>query len=112
MTLSSLVLGMSMAAADQIEVTVVYAFPDVQTLVRVVVASDATVLTALNASGLLQRFSEIGSEPACAIYGEVAQLTRKLSNGDRVEILRPLLIDPKEGRRRAASAQRPSRSRR
>lgn len=101
-----------MAAVDQIEVTVVYALRDVQTVVRVVVASDATVLTALDASGLLQRFSEIGSAPACAIYGEAAQLCRKLRNGDRVEILRPLLIDPKEGRRRAASSQARSRTRR
>ena len=101
-----------MDAPDQIEVMVVYALRDVQTLVRVVVPPEATVLTALDASGLLRRFPELGGTPACAVFGEAAELSRKLRNGDRVEILRPLLIDPKEGRRRAASAQTANRSRR
>lgn len=96
-------LETSMAEADSIQVSVVYALRDAQTLVRVPIASGATVLEALEASGLLRKFPEIGNAPACAIYGEAAPLTRQLRDGDRVEILRPLLIDPKEGRRRAAS---------
>ena len=101
-----------MAEVDCIDVTVVYALRDSQTLVRVNMASSATVLEALEASGLLRRFPEIGNAPACAIYGEAAQLTRQLRDGDRVEILRPLRIDPKEGRRRAASSQATHRTRR
>lgn len=101
-----------MAEADPIEVSIVYALRDVQTIVRVPLASGATVLEALNVSGLLRKFPPIGNAPACAIYGEVAPLTRQLKDGDRVEILRPLLIDPKEGRRRAASSQVTSRTRR
>lgn len=100
-----------MAASDQIEVTVVYALPDTQAMVRVEIARDATVLAALAASGLLDKFPEIGNTPACAIFGEAAELSRTLRDGDRVEILRPLLIDPKEGRRRAAS-RTPNRTRR
>lgn len=104
--------AMSMAASDRIDVSVVYALRDAQTLVRVSLPSDATVRSALEASGLLRKFPEIGPSPACAIYGESAELTRPLRNGDRVEILRPLLVDPKEGRRRAASVQTSNRTRR
>lgn len=105
-------LVMSMDVPDRIEVTVVYALREVQTLVRVVVSPEATVLTALEVSDLLRKFPEMGSTPVCAIFGEAVELSRKLRNGDRVEILRPLLIDPKEGRRRAASAQTTNRGRR
>jgi putative ubiquitin-RnfH superfamily antitoxin RatB of RatAB toxin-antitoxin module len=101
-----------MAASDEIEVTVVYALPHCQALVRLVVPSEATAHTALVASGLLRKFPEIGDTPACAIFGQAVELTRKLRSGDRVEILRPLLIDPKEGRRRAASRTKPNRNRR
>jgi uncharacterized protein len=93
-------------------VTVVNALRERQTLVRVVVPPEATVRTALDASGLLKKFPEMGSAPACAVFGEAVELSRKLRKGDRVEILRPLLIDPKEGRRRAASAQTTNRGRR
>ena len=39
---------------------------------------------------------------AVAIYGVVVQPTRLLEDGDRLELLRPLLADPKENRRRRA----------
>jgi putative ubiquitin-RnfH superfamily antitoxin RatB of RatAB toxin-antitoxin module len=58
-------------------------------------------------SGLARRCAEIATLPlACAIYGRVVALTHELRAGDRVEILRPLLVDPKEQRRQAAARAR------
>lgn len=95
-----------MAEAELISVAVVYALPDRQTIVNVRVPSDATVEDAVRASGLLEQFTEIARPPKCAIYGRAVDLAVRLRAGDRVEILRPLAIDPKEGRRRAAAQGR------
>ncbi|WP_454260403.1 RnfH family protein [Pseudoxanthomonas mexicana] len=54
----------------------------------------ATVGDALAASG----FADAG-HPAVAVHGVIATLDTLLNDNDRVEVLRPLLIDPKEARR-------------
>lgn len=41
--------------------------------------------------------------PALAVFGERATPATRLVDGDRVEVLRPLLVDPKEARRRRAA---------
>ena len=41
-----------------------------------------------------------------AIFGQLAEATTRLSEGDRVELLRPLQLDPKEARRRRAEARK------
>lgn len=43
--------------------------------------------------------------PAVAVHGVVARAEQLLQDGDRVELLRPLLADPKDNRRRRAKAQ-------
>jgi uncharacterized protein len=95
-----------MPDSERIEVSVIYALPNDQIIVRVLIAPGASVADAVRACGLLPSISPSGEVPRCAIFGEVVEPTRTLKQGDRVEILRPLLIDPKEGRRRAASAAR------
>jgi len=60
----------------------------------------ATVRDALNRSGLLQRFAEIDPvAPRAGIWGKLRGLDDALRESDRVEIYRPLLVDPKEARR-------------
>jgi hypothetical protein len=60
----------------------------------------STALDAIRASGVLQRPSAIDlSTQAIGIWGRVAALDAILSEGDRVEVYRPLAIDPKEARR-------------
>jgi putative ubiquitin-RnfH superfamily antitoxin RatB of RatAB toxin-antitoxin module len=84
-------------------VWVVYALPDRQPVQELELPESATVAEAVARSGLLQRFPEIGSRPlACAIYGRAVAESQVLRADDRVEILRPLQVDPKESRRRAA----------
>lgn len=88
-------------------VWVVYALPDRQALQEVELPESATVADAVARSGLLQQFPEIGTRPlACAIYGRAVAESHSLRADDRVEILRPLQVDPKESRRRAAARGR------
>jgi len=93
----------------RIPVSVVYALPDRQVTVELSVPPGTSVADAVVKSGLTQRFAEIGTRPlACAVYGRAVALTYALRAGDRVEILRPLLVDPKEQRRQAAARGRRS----
>jgi putative ubiquitin-RnfH superfamily antitoxin RatB of RatAB toxin-antitoxin module len=90
-----------------VRICVVYALPDRQALREVELPDSATVADAVARSGLLEQFPEIGSRPlACAIYGRAVADSQMLRAGDRVEILRPLLVDPNERRRRAAARGR------
>jgi putative ubiquitin-RnfH superfamily antitoxin RatB of RatAB toxin-antitoxin module len=93
-----------------VRVSVVYALPDRQALRELELPDSATVAEAVARSGLLEQFPEIRSTPlACAIYGRAVVDSQVLRAGDRVEILRPLRVDPKESRRRAAARGRTSR---
>jgi len=94
-------------APARLRITVVYALPTQQPIVELLLPAGSTVLTAVERSGLRERFEELRQRPLnCAIYSRAVPLSTILSDGDRVEILRPLLIDPKESRRRAAQAAR------
>ncbi|WP_285417861.1 RnfH family protein [Pseudomonas sp. efr-133-TYG-5] len=91
-----------------IEVEVVYAAVDRQVLRTVSVAEGSTVRAALLASGIGSEFPELDLS-ACplGIFGKVIADAdvRPIQDGDRIEIYRPLLADPKEVRRlRAARA--------
>jgi uncharacterized protein len=57
----------------------------------------ATVVEAIAAAGLTP-----GEYAGVAVYGDLATDDQRLQDGDRVELLRPLTIDPKEARRRRA----------
>ncbi len=59
--------------------------------------ADATVADALAASGFAD-----AEHAAVAVHGVNATSATVLNEGDRVEVLRPLLIDPKDARRRRA----------
>lgn len=90
-----------------IRVSVVYALAQRQSIVDLVVPRGTTVETAVQQSGLLRRFPEIAGQPLnFAIFSRVVLASDALAEGDRIEILRPLLIDPKESRRQAADRAR------
>jgi uncharacterized protein len=91
----------------------VYALPERQEIADVALEPGMTVQMAVERSGLLARFPSAAAAPlVCAIFGQAAAPTREVRAGDRIEILRPLLIDPKESRRRAARAQKAATRRR
>jgi uncharacterized protein len=77
--------------------------PGVAVEVEVEVGAGSSALEAIRASGLLERFAEIDiSTQSVGIWGRRCALGATLKVGDRVEIYRPLSLDPMEARRRRA----------
>ncbi len=88
-----------------IEVEVVYALANRQVLRRVRLPQGGRVADAIEASGLAAEFPEIGSAPV-GIFGVKADRAALLRDRDRVEIYRPLRLDPKDIRRLRAAGRR------
>ena len=83
--------------------TVAYALPDRQTLLTLEVEPGCTLEAALRRSGLLERHPEIDlARQAVGVCGRVRALSTVLKAGDRVEVYRPRLADPKALRRSRA----------
>lgn len=82
------------------KVTVAYATATAQHLLVVDLADGATVADAVDASGLLTLEPDVQPESArIGIWNRLCRLDTRLREGDRVEIYRPLQVDPKEARR-------------
>lgn len=87
-----------------INVEVVYALPDEQTLLSLTVADGASVKDAIEQSGILQQFPDLDIEQMkIGLFGKQTTLSQQLREKDRVEIYRPLIADPKEVRKRRAA---------
>jgi hypothetical protein len=85
-------------------IEVAYAKPEEQALLSLEMAEGACVGQAIRDSGILRRFPEIDlAAHAVGIFGKVCRLEQTLHDGDRVEIYRPLLADPREARRNRAA---------
>jgi uncharacterized protein len=94
-----------------IVVEVVYAqSPERQVLRSLRLAEGASAAEALAASGLFEACPELRqSEPQIGIHGRLIERDTALRDGDRVEIYRPLEVDPKEARRSRAEERRRAR---
>ncbi|HDG1709450.1 TPA: RnfH family protein [Kluyvera ascorbata] len=89
--------------SGKIAVEVAYALPQKQYLQRVTLDEGATVEQAIQASGLLTLRDDIDlAKNKVGIYSRPAKLDDVVHDGDRVEIYRPLIADPKELRRQRA----------
>lgn len=89
---------------ESINVEVAYALPEKQLIRTVNVEAGTTIGAAIVQSGIMMDFPDLDLENAkVGIFGKVAAMTTVLSNGDRVEIYRPLIADPKEVRRKRAA---------
>lgn len=96
-----------MEKSELLRIRVIYALPDQQVTVDLQLPHGTLLSEAVTRSGLLQKFPEAAASPlSCAIFGRAVPLTYELRDGDRIEILRPLLIDPKQSRREAAQRSR------
>ena len=94
-----------MSNGETIMVEVAYALPHKQAILEVEVPVGTTVLEAARRSGITGKFEGIDLENATfGIFGHIVAPKQVLRAGDRVEIYRPLLADPKEVRK--ARAQR------
>jgi putative ubiquitin-RnfH superfamily antitoxin RatB of RatAB toxin-antitoxin module len=93
---------------SEIAVSVVYALPDRGTQIELRLPSGATVADAIQRSGLAGLHPEVDTlRCPVGIFGRRVQRYRVLADGDRVELYRPLLADPKDARRHRAR-RRPS----
>lgn len=104
---------MGKSLAEPIRVTVVYARPQRQWSQPVQLPSGATVQMAVERSGLLKAIPDLRLETIeVGIFHRRCGLDALLRDGDRVEIYRPLQLDPMEARRmRAKSSKVRSRTR-
>jgi uncharacterized protein len=85
-------------------VEVAYAKASRQEVVEVALPPGATVEQAIRASGVLERFPDIDlARQRVGVFGEQVQLRDPVRDGDRVEIYRPLIADPKDARRARAA---------
>jgi hypothetical protein len=85
--------------AGQARVAVVYALPEVQTLIEVPYHDGMTAAEAVDASGITARVPAIAGQPlVLGIHGVEVGPTQQLAPGDRVEICRPLVADPRRMR--------------
>ncbi len=94
--------------SEKISVEVAYALPDAQRIERLDVEAGTTAMEAVQLSGIDQHFEDLvlGDALTLGVFGKAVQASHVLSSGERVEIYRPLLIDPKEVRKqRAAKAK-------
>lgn len=90
-------------------VEVVYALPDSQYVFTVDLdnLSNHTILDVINKSGVLEYHPEINLEyNKVGIFAELKNLNDLVKAGDRIEIYRPLAIDPLEARRLRAQRQK------
>ena len=90
----------------RLSVEVVYATRDTQEIVRLTLEPGACAIDAVRLSGLQKRHPGTDLlEPKVGIFGIRIPLDTLLKDGDRVEVYRPLQIDPKEERRNKAAAR-------
>ncbi|MBL8473094.1 MAG: RnfH family protein [Rhodocyclaceae bacterium] len=93
---------------EHLDVQVVFALPQRQEVVELELPSGTTVAQAVESSGLLQKYPEISlARNKLGIFGKIAKGDTVLRQGDRVEIYRPLIADPKEVRRQRAAEGKP-----
>jgi hypothetical protein len=91
---------------EHINIEVVLAMPEQQELVTVVLEAGSTLADAITRSGILDRFDGFEPDPKqVGIFGQRVAIDQVLADGDRVEIYRPLIADPKEVRRQRALRQ-------
>ncbi|MEO8599755.1 MAG: RnfH family protein [bacterium] len=87
----------------QLQVQVCYAKPEIQLLRDLSVPPGTSLQAAIVQSGILDDMPEIDLMSCrVGIYAKLKTLDAILRDGDRIEIYRPLIADPKESRRRRA----------
>ena len=89
-----------------LRVTVAYCAPGIEDISQVAVPLGATVRDAIEASQIYMRRPELKDFVDPGIWGRRCSPDQALADGDRVELYRPLIIDPMEGRRARADLRR------
>jgi len=91
----------SESEAEIIIVEVAYALKNKQLILELDAEKGVTAEQAILQSGILEQFPEIDlTKSKIGIFGKLSKASTELKAGDRVEIYRPLIADPKEVRRK------------
>jgi putative ubiquitin-RnfH superfamily antitoxin RatB of RatAB toxin-antitoxin module len=93
---------------DTIKVEVIYALPDRQLVIPLQVKKGTSMFDAAVQSGIASRFEGLDLEAApMGVFGKAERKPREriLEDGERVEIYRPLIADPKDARKKRAAAK-------
>jgi uncharacterized protein len=99
---------MSTENVELFEVEVAYAKPETQVILAVKVERGATVEDAIKLSGILHNFPEIDlTANKVGVFGKLSKLNAPVKAGDRIEIYRHLIADPKEVRKQRAAQGKP-----
>lgn len=96
-----------MLISMMISIEVAFALPDKQIIIPIQVKVGTTVRVAIEQSGILKQCADINlSTMSVGIFSHKVALDTMVNAGDRIEIYRPLLIDPKQARRKRAARQK------
>lgn len=94
-----------------IEIEVAYATPITQRILVVKLEEGSTIEQAIVQSGILSLFPEIDlTKQKVGVFSQQKSLNDIVRQGDRVEVYRPLTIDPKEARRKRVKKISPRQS--
>lgn len=88
--------------ASDLSIEVVYVTPDRVFHKNLTMPVGSCVQEAIECSDLYAEFPETLDSSQVGIYGKVVPLSQQLREGDRVEVYRDLIFDPKEARRMRA----------
>ena len=92
---------------DEILVEVAYALPEEQIIISIKVPTKFNVKQAIEESGIQKKLPDIDlSKNKVGIFGKQTTLNHLLNDRDRIEIYRPLILDPKEMRRKRAATKK------
>lgn len=100
-----------MTEANKIPVEVAYALPEQQEIIMLEVEPGTTASQAADSSGIVRHFPGLVLAGArFGIFGKAIKDDHILHAGDRVEIYRPLIADPKDVRKKRAAAAKQRRA--
>lgn len=98
---------MARAEASFVRVSVVYLRPGGSFERSLVLPAPATVAQAIKASGIVDELPQLGTgDLAVGVFSRPCEPSQPLRDGDRVEIYRPLTLDPKQARRIRSAVRR------
>ncbi len=93
--------------SDFIKVEILYAYPEQYFLQKIELNAPLTIEQVIVKSGVLEKYPEIDLKiNKVGIFSRPAKLKDIVNDGDRIEIYRPLVADPKEIRRKRAEQQK------
>lgn len=89
------------SASATIAIRVAYATGEEQVIIELSVADGTTIQEAIQRSGILNRYPDIDlRRQGVGVFGQARALDYCPRTGDRIEIYRPLVLDPKQARRK------------